>query len=218
MTAREYAHQRVVDLKTRHNRGLVGLPDPVRLSDVLKRYTEESIPKLRPESQRRTLGIVAQLRGWFLATPLCDPLVATVRPNDIAAFLEKKQSEGASPRTVNLHRATLHRIFRLCLRPWLLIPSNPVAATERLREEPREPRLLADAEYTTLRDACTDNRMLHLFVTLAWEAGARSSELLQLEWVDVGFERRFVTFANDRLATVKQRVGVRARCRSPKRL
>lgn len=116
-TARDYAHQRAAELKARHDRGLVGLPEPVRLSDVLRRYMQESIPKLRPESQRRTLGIVAQLRGWFLATPLSDPLVAGVRPNDIAAFLEKKQSEGVSPRTVNLYRATLHRILRLCVRP-----------------------------------------------------------------------------------------------------
>ena len=39
--------------------------------------------------------------------------------------------------------------------------------------------------------------MLLLFVTLAWETGARSGELLQLEWSDVEFERGLVTFAND---------------------
>ncbi len=39
--------------------------------------------------------------------------------------------------------------------------------------------------------------MLRLFVALAWETGARSGELLQLEWGDVDFERRLVTFRND---------------------
>ena len=39
--------------------------------------------------------------------------------------------------------------------------------------------------------------MLRLFVTLAWETGARSGELLQLEWSDVDFERRLITFLND---------------------
>ncbi len=209
-TAREYARQRLEDLKTRYNRGLIGLPEPIRLSDVLKRYTEESVPKLRPASQRRTLGIVAQLRAWFVEGPMHDPLLASVRPDDMAAFLEKKRSDGVKPRTVNLYRATLHRIFRLCVRPWLLIPSNPVAATETLREEPREPRLLTDPEHQTLLTACSEHSMLRLFVTLAWETGARSGELLQLEWSDVDFERCLVTFPND-LARGRQTKGRRSR-------
>lgn len=196
-TAREYARQRVEELKARHNRGLVGLPDPVRVAAVLKRYTEESVPKLRPATQRRTLGIVAQLTAWFVEGPLHDPLVLSVRPDDIAAFLEKKESEDVKPRTVNLYRATLHRIFRLCVRPWLLIPTNPVSATETLREEPREPHLPSDAEYSALLAASAEHAMLRLFITLAWETGARSGELLQLEWCDIDFDRRFVSFAND---------------------
>jgi integrase len=78
-----------------------------------------------------------------------------------------------------------------------LIPTNPVAVTEPLREEPREPRLLTRTEYEALRASCVDNRMLHLFVTLAWETGARSGELLQLEWPDVNLAQQHVTFAND---------------------
>ena len=196
-TAREFARQRLEELKARHNRGLVGLPDPVRVSEVLKRYEDEDIPKLRPASQRRTLGIVAQVRTWFVGMPLHDPLLSGVRPDDVAAFLEHKRNEGVCPRTVNLYRATLHRIFRLCVRPWLLIPSNPVSATETLREEPREPHLLNDAEYEALLTASREHAMLRLFVTLAWETGARSGELLQLDWCDIDFDRRFVSFAND---------------------
>jgi integrase len=198
-TAREYARKRLDDLKARHNRGLVGLPDPVRMSDVFHRYLKEGVPKLRPSSQRRTLGIVRQVQEWFIAGPLHDPLVMHVRGDAVSAFLEKKRGEGVSPRTVNLYRATLHRILRLCVRPWLLIPSNPADATEMLREEPREPRLLTDGDYARLRDASRPHPMLDCFISLAWETGARSGELLQLEWPDVDFERALVTFANDPL-------------------
>jgi integrase len=196
-TAREYAQQRIRELKERHNRGLIGLPEPVRVSEVLDRYEGEAVPKLRAASQRRTLGIVTQIRDWFVNGPLHDPQLSRVRPDDIAAFLEKKSGEDVRSRTVNLYRATLHRIFRLCVRPWLLIPTNPVDATETLREEPREPYLLSNAEYQALLAACAEHAMLRLFVTLAWETGARSGELLQLEWADSDFERRFITFAND---------------------
>ena len=196
-TAREYARQRVEELKARHNRGLVGLPEPVRMSEVLNRYEREYAPKLRPSSWKRTQGVLKQARNWFVAGPLHDPEVSHVTPRDIHAFLEHKLSQGASARTVNLYRANLHRIFRLCLRPWLLIPYNPVSATEVLREERREPLLPTIDQYHELLGAITSHPMLRLFVILAWETGARSGELLQLEWADMDFERRFVTFAND---------------------
>jgi integrase len=96
------------------------------------------------------------------------------------AFLEKKHGEGVSPRTVNHYRAILHRLFRLCVRPWLLLRSNPVSARDPLREEPREPYLLTGEEYQSLLAETADHPMLRLFVTLAWETGARSGELLQL--------------------------------------
>ena len=47
-TAREYARQRVAELKARHNRGLIGLPEPVSLSQVFDRYEREYAPRLRP--------------------------------------------------------------------------------------------------------------------------------------------------------------------------
>src|SRR2546426_888800 len=85
-TAREYANQRAKKLADRHNRGLTGLPDPIRVSEVLDRYEREDLPKLRPSSQRRAGGIVAQARSWFVSGPLRDPQVAHVRPADVLAF------------------------------------------------------------------------------------------------------------------------------------
>lgn len=210
VTAREYARKRLQELKERHNRGLAGLPEAITLSQVFDRYEREALPQLRPSSQRRALGIVAQARSWFVSGRLKDPQVAHVRPNDVLAFLEAKRAQGVKPRTVNLYRACLHRVFRLCVRPWLLIPSNPVSATDPLREEPREPRILHDAEYGHLLAACSHHAMLRLFVTLAWETGARRGELMQLDWTALDFERRLVTFANDP-ARGKQTKGRRSR-------
>lgn len=187
-TAREYARKRAKELEKRHNRGLVGLPEPVRMSQVFERYEREYAERLRPGSRERMLQVVKQARRWFADGPLHDPLVANVSVSDIQAFLDAKQHEGVSARTVNLYRANLHRVFHLCVRPWLLIASNAVAATEPLRQELREPRLLTDAEYECLRLACAGEPMLLLFVTLAWQTGARTSELLQLEWAPFVFK------------------------------
>jgi integrase len=196
-TAREFARLRIAELKARHNRRLIGLPEPVRMSVVFERYEREYAPRLRPASQERMMHVVKAAHRWFVEGPLHDCHVSSITPNDVQAFLERKRAEGVSSRTVNLYRANLHRVFQLCVRPWLLIPYNPVAATEVLREECREPLLPTIDQYHELLSATTSHAMLHVFVTLAWETGARSGELLQLEWEDVDFDRRFLTFAND---------------------
>ena len=196
-TACEYARQRVAELKARYNRGLVGLPEAVCMSQVFDRYEREYAPRLRASSWSRTETVLKQARDWFVSGPLHDPQVGHVIPSDVQAFLEHKRSEGVSARTVNLYRANLHRVFRLCVRPWLLIPNNPAAAVEVLRCDVREPRIPSTDEYEHLRATLKDEPMLHLFVTLAWETGARSGELLQLEWSDLDFERHLLTLVND---------------------
>ena len=196
-TAREYARQRVAELKGRHDRGLVGQPEPVRMSEVFDRYEREYAPRLRPSSSERMMVVIREARRWLTEGPLHDPHVSRVSPGDVQAFLELKRLQGVSPRTVNLYRANLHRVLSLCVRPWLLIPSNPVAAVEPLRCDAYEARLPTIDEYESLLNTLRDEPMLHLFVTLAWETGARSGEILQLEWSDIEFDRHLVTFVND---------------------
>jgi hypothetical protein len=78
--------------------------------------------------------VLAQARRWFVDGPLRDPQLAHATPADIQAVLEHKRSKGVSARTANLYRANLHRLFQLCVRLWLLIPTNPVAATAPVRQ------------------------------------------------------------------------------------
>jgi hypothetical protein len=82
VTARKYAQKRVDELEERHNRGLVGLPDPVRMSEVFERYEREYAPNLRPSARKRMLDVVKQARRWFVDGPLHDPQVQRVQPGD----------------------------------------------------------------------------------------------------------------------------------------
>lgn len=192
-TARKFAERRLRELEEAFDRGLAGLPDPVSLRALLDRYQRDEVPKLRPATQTRTLAILAHARARLPG----DRLLTHLTPHDILTYLDGKRAEGVSARTVNYHRAVLHRIFALAVRPWGLIPSNPVAQVEPLRHEPREPRVLTESEYGRLRTACAGNRMLTAFVVLAWETGGRAGELLALQWDDVDLANRLVTFRND---------------------
>src|SRR6266566_6181991 len=74
-TAREYARQRVEELNARHDRGLVGLPEPVRMSEVSHRYEREYAPRLRASSWNRAATVLKQAADWFIRGPLHDPQV-----------------------------------------------------------------------------------------------------------------------------------------------
>jgi hypothetical protein len=143
--ARRYAQQRTKELEARYNRGLVGMPEPVRMSEMLERYERQYAPRLRPSARNRMMQVVRQARQWFVEAPLSDPTVQAVTAHDVQAFLELKRTEGVTARTVDLYRANLHRVFQLCVRPWMLIASNPVDGTESLRHDPREPVVLSDS-------------------------------------------------------------------------
>ena len=50
-TARRYAQQQAKKLRERHERGLLGLPEPVRVSEIFSRYEREYAPRLRPSAR-----------------------------------------------------------------------------------------------------------------------------------------------------------------------
>lgn len=64
-TAREYARQQIAELKARHNRGLIGLPEPVRMSQVFERYEREYAPRLRSSSRKRMQTVLEEALSWF---------------------------------------------------------------------------------------------------------------------------------------------------------
>ena len=58
--ARQLAEKRVRELEERHERGLLGLPTTLRISEVFDRYEREYAPKLRPSATRRMMDVVRQ--------------------------------------------------------------------------------------------------------------------------------------------------------------
>jgi len=109
------------------------------MSEVFERYEQEYAPRLRSSSPERMMTVVREARNWCKTRPLRDPCVAHLTAGDVQSLLEQKRSQGVSARTVNLYHANLHRVCRLCVRPWLLIPTNPVTAVEDAgRETPTD--------------------------------------------------------------------------------
>ena len=66
-TARKYAEQRAAELEARYNRGLIGQPDPIRMSEVFDRYEHQFAPKLRTSARDRMMHVVTQGVGVLSA-------------------------------------------------------------------------------------------------------------------------------------------------------
>jgi hypothetical protein len=87
-TARKYGQKRLRELEEHFNRGLAGLPETVRMSEVFDRYEREYAPRLRPSGRRRTMFVFQFARDWFVNGPLKDPDVRKVTARDIQSLLE----------------------------------------------------------------------------------------------------------------------------------
>jgi integrase len=90
-----------------------------------------------------------------------------------------------STRTRYQYEVALSRLFDYCRRKgWVAV--NVIAGKDRLNDTEQRRRTYTEKEWKSLlgkADACND--MLGTFLRLAWETGARKSEVLRLRWVDV---------------------------------
>ena len=100
-----------------------------------------------------------------------------------------------SKATVNREFCCLRRILRLAVDRGLL-EKNPTDGLTAYRETPQQARLLEEAEVVSLLRACRDVPApldLHAFVACIAYAGLRQSEVLNMRWDWIDFERMELT-------------------------
>lgn len=95
-----------------------------------------------------------------------------------------------SPGTVNRHRITLSAIFSFAVQQGYLL-KNPVSKIPGLPQDSSMTRFLSDDERERLFAACKQSYWprLYCLVVLACSTGMRKSELLNLRWADIDFDR-----------------------------
>lgn len=95
-----------------------------------------------------------------------------------------------SPATVNRHRGTLGGLFKYALQE-SYINSNPLQKTNCLEVDNSRVRYLSDEERERLFNACKQSSWPQLFtlVLMATCTGMRKSEMLNLKWKDIDFDK-----------------------------
>ena len=142
------------------------------------------------------------LRWW--KDQLGDKTLANVGPADIAAlrdFLRQgttKYKKQRAPATVNRYLAYLSTVYSRAIREYQIADTNPVRSVSKLKEPKGRIRYLSDVERKALLGACeaSDEPHLHSFVVAALMTGARSGELIALDWPDIDFARGVARLEN----------------------
>jgi len=124
-----------------------------------------------------------------------------LRPSVIAeardALLWKSNGRGGylNVGTVNRYLNTLSKACTIAVREWEWLEVNPLKNVTFLKEDASRDRFLSVAEKDALLTACLNskNKHLHSIVSLAILTGMRYSEIINLTYRDIDFERRIIT-------------------------
>lgn len=118
----------------------------------------------------------------------------TIRQQEIVEWLvDMAEKRGWANATRNRYQAAFSLAFRVAIDNGRL-QQNPAARIKRRAESPRV-RFLSPVDETLLRDAVRQQYPSYLpALDISLNTGCRASEQFRLEWPNVDFGRRLVTF------------------------
>jgi len=157
------------------------------MGDLIKRFTEEHLPRKRPGTARNYRFILRNhiAPHWSAATKVADVKFAE------CDALHRKVTKNAGPYSANHVKAILSTMFRLAERwEWRAGGTNPATHIERNYEEKRKRYLSAD-ELTRLLKALAEypNKKLANIFRLLLLTGARRGEVRAMRWADVDLKK-----------------------------
>ena len=168
------------------------------LADVLTRYERDILPNAGKTIQQNRPRHLAWWRRHYGTLPLAafgTRQVAEAR--DRLLRTPKERGTGTlSPATVVQYLMALSHVLSVARGEWHLIADNPVLAVRKPTLHNERTRSLSDDELRRLMAACRESESSYLLeaVTLALTTGARQQEVMTLEWRDLDFEAKTVTF------------------------
>ena len=173
----------------------------------------------------KTIGRYVSSRNAVAASPLGQIAVVDVRPQHIEEFIAwrrerlwhaqrrdgakcdepvvVKVKKGAAPSnsTVNRDLQIVSQAFNRLIRLRQL-DENPVARVSKPRERNQKRAVLSKKEVGRLLDACSDS--LRPLALAALLTGARSGELIRLNWADISFARKAISLYRPKTGTVAE--------------
>ncbi len=176
------------DIEVKLERQEIGFVEKdIELNQLFEEYLVYSKTHHAPSSQRRYSAILDNFKEFLNKSPF---IKKTSQLNskffeDYQAYRKKK---GAANKTINIELICLKAMFYLGMR-WGYLKENPVKGIKDLKEEAnKKPRFLSKEESKALLENCGE-WLYPIFYTFL-HTGMRKSELENLTWSDVDFQRK----------------------------
>ncbi|HOL21453.1 MAG TPA: tyrosine-type recombinase/integrase [bacterium] len=160
------------------------------LYEAIDRFIEE-YSKIRKRAWERDVVCAKNIKKYFPDMPL-----SAVTPEIVYNWMMRrsktslKNGKKITPRTVNIERAFMSRVFNVAMKIWWWVDRNPVSAVERLPYQSPPRKAYTDEDIKKILNAC---RLLNItwfsdFFVFLLTTGFRRSEAINLITRDVIFE------------------------------
>jgi integrase len=160
------------------------------LSDLVRRYIEEVLPR-KPKSQE----VETYILKAFLRHPICRKPLSRLTPPDFASYRDERLLEITS-KSLSRQLSPVHNLFEIAKDEWgLPLRENPLDKVKLKATDNRRERRLKDGEYERLLEVARtrQNPLIERVIIFAIETAMRRGEILNLKWDQVDLKRRCVT-------------------------
>lgn len=158
------------------------------LSKAIERYKKYVLPQVQKSKRDHIISWWQKFLGHLALKDITPSLVADFRDKLIHNEIDGEKRAVA---TVVKYLATLSHILSICINEWQWLETNPVSKISKPTLPRGRNRFLDDEERLKLLHHCklSKNPYLYTIVILGISTGMRRSEILNLTWSDIDFER-----------------------------
>jgi integrase len=169
----------------------LGLAQP-RLSATLERFVDEYIAS-RSDVEERTRINYKQIRGFMIGCFGASKLMRSFVASDGMRLRKHLQDAGLADNTIRRHMGRAKQFFAVAIKGGYL-SDNPINGIPcSVRSKPERFHFVTPADTQKIIDACPDAQWRVIVALCRWGGLRCPSEVLDLEWSAVNWERQRIT-------------------------
>ena len=173
----------------------ITVPKLITLRDILIRYAEELHHRRKVESKQT----VNRVRS------IADFKFSQLNSAAIAKFRDRRSKDGL--RAAQIDMGIIRHAVKIANQEWdLRMAKNPVDGVRIPNGVRQRDRRLNEGEYEKLKKAAQNCRNIYTWASIdfAIETAMRRSEILNMRWKDVCFEKKIVTLKETKNGSLRE--------------
>lgn len=182
--------------------GLINESRKRTLFEAIERYRKYILPRVVKSRREHIIDYWNSVLGHMVLRDITPAVITELRDRLTHEDVGGKLRAAA---TVVKYITTLSHILTICVNEWQWLESNPVSKVSKPSLPRGRTRFLDDEERERLLKACKEssNKLLYPIIVLGISCGLRRSEILNLEWKDLDFERGRVVLTQTKNGDVR---------------